>query len=60
MIEFRQVSKSFHKKKQTIDALKDVSFTVNRNDIFEVIWILGEHAIDEHIINNDILREAAF
>ena len=41
MIEFRQVSKSFHKKKQTIDALKDVSFTVNRNDIFGVIGYSG-------------------
>lgn len=41
MIEFRQVSKSFHKKKQTIDALKDVSFTVNHNDIFGVIGYSG-------------------
>ncbi|MDG5129789.1 methionine ABC transporter ATP-binding protein [Staphylococcus aureus] len=41
MIEFRQVSKSFHKKKKTIDALKDVSFTVNRNDIFGVIGYSG-------------------
>ena len=41
MIEFRQVSKSFHKKRQTIDALKDISFTVNRNDIFGVIGYSG-------------------
>lgn len=41
MIEFRQVSKTFNKKKQTIDALKDVSFTVNRNDIFGVIGYSG-------------------
>lgn len=41
MIEFRQVSKTFNKKKQKIDALKDVSFTVNRNDIFGVIGYSG-------------------
>lgn len=45
MIEFRQVSKSFHKKKQTIDALKDVSFTVNRNDIFGVIDIVVQEKV---------------
>lgn len=41
MIEFRQVSKTFNKKKRKIHALKDVSFKVNRNDIFGVIGYSG-------------------
>lgn len=40
MIEFRQVSKTFNKEAK-IHALKDVSFKVNRNDIFGVIGYSG-------------------
>lgn len=40
MIEFRQVSKTLIKEAK-IHALKDVSFKVNRNDIFGVIGYSG-------------------
>lgn len=41
LIEFRNIDKTFHKKKETIHALKDVSFTVEQNDIFGVIGYSG-------------------
>lgn len=41
MIEFRNVNKVFRKKRETIHALKDVSFKINKNDIFGVIGYSG-------------------
>ena len=41
MIEFRNVNKVFHKKRETIHALKDVSFTIDEHDIFGVIGYSG-------------------
>ncbi|MFQ3844904.1 methionine ABC transporter ATP-binding protein [Staphylococcus pseudoxylosus] len=41
MIEFENVNKVFHKKKDRIHALKEISFTVNKNDIFGVIGYSG-------------------
>lgn len=41
LIEFEHVNKVFHKKKERIHALKDVSFTVNKHDIFGVIGYSG-------------------
>lgn len=41
LIEFEKVNKVFHKKKERIHALKDISFTVNKNDIFGVIGYSG-------------------
>lgn len=41
MIEFRNVNKVFRKKRETIHALKDVSFTIDEHDIFGVIGYSG-------------------
>lgn len=41
MIEFRNVNKVFRKKKETVHALKDISFTINKHDIFGVIGYSG-------------------
>ncbi|MEX3489547.1 methionine ABC transporter ATP-binding protein [Staphylococcus warneri] len=41
MIEFRDVNKIFRKKSDTIQALKNVSFTINKHDIFGVIGYSG-------------------
>lgn len=41
MIEFRKVNKVFRKKRETIHALKDVSFTIDEHDIFGVIGYSG-------------------
>ena len=40
-MSFDKLVNHFIRKKQTINALKDVSFTVNRNDIFGVIGYSG-------------------
>lgn len=41
MIEFKDVSKTFHKRSTEIQALKDVSFTVERQEIYGVIGYSG-------------------
>ncbi|MCS4485785.1 methionine ABC transporter ATP-binding protein [Staphylococcus americanisciuri] len=41
MITFKNVSKTFTKKDSTVHALNNVSFTVNRGDIFGVIGYSG-------------------
>lgn len=41
MIEFQQVTKSFQTKKQTVDALKGITLTVEKGDIFGVIGYSG-------------------
>jgi len=41
LIEFKHVNKTYSKKGQTIDALKDVSFQVNKGDIYGVIGYSG-------------------
>ncbi|MCD9067798.1 methionine ABC transporter ATP-binding protein [Staphylococcus pasteuri] len=63
MIEFNNVNKVFHKKKEKIHALKNISFTINQYDIFGVIGYSGagkstlvrlvnqlEHATDGQVI----------
>lgn len=41
MIAFHNVNKTFNKKHETIHALKNISFNINRNDIFGVIGYSG-------------------
>ncbi|MDU1477941.1 MAG: ATP-binding cassette domain-containing protein, partial [Staphylococcus epidermidis] len=41
MIEFKNVNKVFHKKRETIQALKNVSFKIDQHDIFGVIGYSG-------------------
>lgn len=41
MIEFKKVNKRFNKKGETIQALKDVSFKIEKHDIFGVIGYSG-------------------
>lgn len=41
MIEFKDVTKTFHKRSTEIQALKDVSFTVERQEIYGVIGYSG-------------------
>lgn len=41
MIEFKDVNKTFRKRSTEIQALKDVSFTVERQEIFGVIGYSG-------------------
>ncbi|AMY06099.1 methionine ABC transporter ATP-binding protein [Staphylococcus condimenti] len=41
MIEFKDVIKTFHKRSTEIQALKDVSFTVERQEIYGVIGYSG-------------------
>ena len=41
MIEFRNINKVFRKKNETVYALKNVSFTIKKQDIFGVIGYSG-------------------
>ena len=41
MIEFQGVNKVFRKKRETIHALKDVSFKIDARDVFGVIGYSG-------------------
>ena len=41
MIEFRNVNKVFKKKNKTVHALKNISFTIDKHDIFGVIGYSG-------------------
>lgn len=41
MIEFRNVNKVFKKKNKTVHALKNISFTIDKHDIFGVIGYGG-------------------
>lgn len=41
MIEFQNVNKVFRKKHEKIHALKEVSFKIDKNDIFGVIGYSG-------------------
>lgn len=41
MIEFKNVNKVFHKKREQIHALKDISFKIEHHDIFGVIGYSG-------------------
>lgn len=41
MIEFKNVNKVFRKKRETIQALKNVSFKIDQHDIFGVIGYSG-------------------
>lgn len=41
MIEFRNISKTFITKTNTVEAVKDVSFTINKEEIFGVIGHSG-------------------
>ena len=37
MVEFRNVSVSFRQNGKTVDAVKNVSFTINKGDIFGIV-----------------------
>ena len=41
LIEVINVSKTYHSKKQTVHALQDVSFTINKGEIFGLLGVNG-------------------